>query len=345
MTSCEHGFEPLLELAAIFRAGDQGAHVEGQELLVLQALGHVAVDDAQRQAFDDRRLADAGLADEHGIILGAPRQHLDGAADFFVAPDHRIELAVARCLGQVAGVFLQRIVGVLCRRAVGGAALAQGLDRRVQVLRRHACIGQNLSGVAAFLRRQRQQQPFDGDETVAGLFAHLLGSIEHPRQRRIEVNLPGPAAGDLRPLGERGLGRGKRGARIAAGAIDQSRGEPFWVVEQDLQQMFGGELLVSLALGERLGGLNETAAAVGIFLKIHGASLGLFRRPEQPKALRGNIVLNNGCRIRLVLRWQNHDASQGFQPHPWQVPEGNPPTAINMVSKTAGKRGVPKPYG
>ncbi len=60
-----------------------------------EAVGHVAVDDAQRQTFDDGGLADAGLADQHRIVLGAARQHLDGAADFLVAADHRIELAVA----------------------------------------------------------------------------------------------------------------------------------------------------------------------------------------------------------------------------------------------------------
>src|SRR6516164_7065608 len=44
--------------------------------------------------------------------------------------------------------------------------------------------------------------------------------------------------------------------------------------------MFGRELLVSLALRERLGRLDETAAAVGIFVEIHVPSLGLFRRPR-----------------------------------------------------------------
>ena len=42
----EHGLEPLLEFAAILGAGDQRAEVERQQLLVLQALRHVAVDDA-----------------------------------------------------------------------------------------------------------------------------------------------------------------------------------------------------------------------------------------------------------------------------------------------------------
>ena len=94
----QHGLQPLLELAAILRAGDQRAHVERQQLLVLQALRHVAVDDAQRQALGDGGLADAGLADQHGVVLGAARQHLDGAADLLVAADHRVELAVARRL-------------------------------------------------------------------------------------------------------------------------------------------------------------------------------------------------------------------------------------------------------
>jgi hypothetical protein len=75
--------------------------------------------------FDDGGLADAGLADQHRVVLGAAGQHLDGAPDLLVAADHRVDLAVARGLGQVAGVFLERVIGVLGRAGVGGAALAQ----------------------------------------------------------------------------------------------------------------------------------------------------------------------------------------------------------------------------
>ena len=38
---------------------------------VAQRLGHVAGDDALGEALDDRRLADAGLADQHRVVLGA----------------------------------------------------------------------------------------------------------------------------------------------------------------------------------------------------------------------------------------------------------------------------------
>ena len=136
--------QALFEFAAVFCAGDQRAHVERHQFLVLQQFRHVAVDDAQRQAFDDRGLADAGFADEHGVVLRAAREHLDGAADFFVAADDGIEFARARRFGQIAGVFLQRVVALLGRGAVGRAALAQVVDRFVQFLRRGAGVFQDL---------------------------------------------------------------------------------------------------------------------------------------------------------------------------------------------------------
>jgi hypothetical protein len=109
----EHGLEPLLELAAILGAGHERAHVEREDLLVLQPFGHVAADDALRQPFDDGRLADAGLADEHRVVLGAAREHLDDAAHLLVAADDGIELALLGELGQVAAVAGERLVGGL----------------------------------------------------------------------------------------------------------------------------------------------------------------------------------------------------------------------------------------
>ena len=86
--------QPLLELAAEFRAGDQGAQIEGDDPLVLEVLRHVAAHDALRQPLDDRRLADAGLADQHRVVLRPPRKDLHHAPDLFVAADDRVELAL-----------------------------------------------------------------------------------------------------------------------------------------------------------------------------------------------------------------------------------------------------------
>ena len=156
--------------------------------------GHVAVDDAQRQAFGDRGLADAGLADQHRIVLGAARQHLDGAADLLVAADDRIELAGARVGGQVARIFLQRVIALLGDGRVGGAALAEIVDRLVQRLRRHAGLGEDVGGLGRLLHGERGQQPLDRDEAVAGLLGDLLGGGEDLRERLRQIELAGAAS-------------------------------------------------------------------------------------------------------------------------------------------------------
>ena len=128
----EHRLQALLELAAKFRAGDERAHVEREHALVAQALRHLAVDDALREPFDDGGLADARLADEHRVVLGAALQHLDGAADLVVAADHRIELARVRALGEVDGVFLQRLAILLGAGVLHLRAAAHFLDRLLE---------------------------------------------------------------------------------------------------------------------------------------------------------------------------------------------------------------------
>ena len=67
----EHALEAFLELTAVLGAGDQAAEVERDDGAVLEAFRHVALDDAHRQALDDRGLADAGFADQHRVVLGA----------------------------------------------------------------------------------------------------------------------------------------------------------------------------------------------------------------------------------------------------------------------------------
>ena len=106
----EHGLEPFLEFAAVLRAGDHRAQVQRDDGLAAQALGDVAGDDALGQALHDRGLADAGLADQHRVVLGATAQHLDDAPNFVVPADDWVELAFAGARGEVGGVLLQRLV-------------------------------------------------------------------------------------------------------------------------------------------------------------------------------------------------------------------------------------------
>ena len=64
------------------------------DALVFHRVRHIAGNDAAGEALDDGGLADAGLADEHRVVLGAAGEHLQHAADLVVAADDRIDLAL-----------------------------------------------------------------------------------------------------------------------------------------------------------------------------------------------------------------------------------------------------------
>ena len=182
----------ILEIAAVARARDERPHVEGVQLLVFQRLRHVAGGDGLRKPFDDGGLADAGLADQHGIVLRAPGEHLHDALGLHMASDDRVELVVASGLCEVASVLVEdRRAGL--RPLAGASAYADGLlalEARDELidLRAHARhvgpeLRQDLCGHAVGLARQTEQKMLGADVGVTQLkaFAHcvlddLLGS-------------------------------------------------------------------------------------------------------------------------------------------------------------------------
>src|SRR5262249_44371705 len=105
----EDGLQSLLELAAVLRAGDERAHVERDEPLVLERLRDVTADDPLSNAFDDRGLADARLADENRVVLRAAREHLHHAPNLFVAADDGIHLRFGRGVREISTVFFERL--------------------------------------------------------------------------------------------------------------------------------------------------------------------------------------------------------------------------------------------
>ena len=124
-----HLLEALLELAAVLRAGDEGGEVQRVDLLALEQLGDVGVRDPLGEALDHGGLADAGLADEHGVVLRAPREDLHDPLDLRLAPDDGVELAVGGQLREVPSELVEELGGLLALagRARGARGPAGGL--------------------------------------------------------------------------------------------------------------------------------------------------------------------------------------------------------------------------
>ena len=86
----DHRAQPLLELALHRRARLHEADVENAELDAPQRRRDVARGDALREAFDDRRLADARFAGQDRIVLAPAHQNVDDLTDFVVAAEDRV---------------------------------------------------------------------------------------------------------------------------------------------------------------------------------------------------------------------------------------------------------------
>ena len=151
-----HRLDAFLELAAVLGARDHQREVERDDLLVTQQLGDVAARDLLRQTFGDGRLADAGLAQQHRVVLRAAAEHLDDALDLVLAPDDGVQVALFGEFGQVPAESAQgRGLDILLVSVFGGHFLF-GL-RRGEI------------GVQFF------------EDFVAGAFDVDLQALEHAR--------------------------------------------------------------------------------------------------------------------------------------------------------------------
>ena len=117
---------------------------------------HVAAHDALREALGDGGLADAGLADEAGVVLRPAAQDLDRPLDLVVAPDHGVQLARAGQLRQVATVLVERVRRGLRRPRVDRLVAPERVDRRPERRRRGDARGRERP--AGVRRVQRQPQ-------------------------------------------------------------------------------------------------------------------------------------------------------------------------------------------
>ena len=234
--------QALLELSPVLRAGDHRSDVERDQPLVLQRLRDVAVDDPLREALDDRRLADAGLADQDRVVLRPAREHLDHPADLLVAADHGIELPRAGALGEVAAEpleRLERLLGVLRRDAMAASDLRERGEHRVPGQPR---VGEQPSRRAVALQH-REEDVLRRDVLVR----ELLGLAA----RRLEQTSGGGRQADLDPFGVdlrlRREGLVHRVAELLGDhtqLMQEREDHPFGVGEQRVQDVLRLDLLV-----------------------------------------------------------------------------------------------------
>ena len=158
-----HGLQAFLELAPELGPGHQTPHIQGHHPPVPQGIGHIAGHDFAGQPLGDDGLAHAGLANEHRVVLGAPRQRLHHLPDFGLAPHHRIQPVLARQFGQVNAVLFQRAVALLGVPVIHPVGAPQLLHRLIHHFLVQPQLAEQARRIPRILAHRGQQQMLHAD--------------------------------------------------------------------------------------------------------------------------------------------------------------------------------------
>src|SRR6266508_281017 len=199
--------EPFLEFAAVFGAGDERSEVERVDLLALQQLGHVSGRDSLSEPLDDGGLADAGLADQDGVVLLPAREDLHDPLDLDLAPDHGVELSLRSLLGEVPAELVEqlRALRLLTLSPGAGAALTtagageHADDFVANLFRVRVEVEQDARGDALVLADEPEQDVLGADVVVPQREGLAQRELENLLRARRERDL---ARGDLVALAD-----------------------------------------------------------------------------------------------------------------------------------------------
>ena len=242
--------QALLEFAAVLRAGDERAHVECEHALAHQRLGDVAEDDLLRKAFRDRRLADAGLADERRVVLRAAAEDLHDTLDLHRTSDDRIERVLDREVGEVAAELikqrcLRRLLLGLLGLLVDARLVEQLVDLAANLLEVCAEVLEDVGRDALTFDEQAEQQVLRADVVVAHASRLFKGDLDDLLDARRRDDL---LDDDALVATEHRLNRAAHLVDLHAEVIEDLGRKSLALTEQTEQQMLCADVRVMRTL-------------------------------------------------------------------------------------------------
>ena len=294
----QQAFETLLEIAAIFGAGQQRAQVQRVHHGLLQHTRHRLVFDELGQALGNRCFAHPALADQQRVVLAPARQDLNNALDLRSAADQGIDTPGTRFLIEIGGEGVQRILGVFFAGGfrwrgfalfAGGALALVDLGDAVGDEVDHVQAGyalrlEEVDGLGFLLRENRHQHIGAAHLALAGTLNVENGALQDALKAESRLRFAAlPAFGDQRG------GRVDKLDQIAAqgaelGAAGLEHPDRVVVVQQSDQQVLDGHELVAPRAGRAKGVIQRLFQ----FLAQHALSPSLYPSTSrlEPRPLR-----------------------------------------------------------
>ena len=185
-------FQSLFEFSAILCACHERGHVQGEDCLVLQSFRNIPAQYPVSQPLDNGRLADAGIAYQHRVVLCLAREYSDHAPDFRIPSYHRVQFSLPCQRHEVDPVFLQGLVcalGIVRGYALVAAYVTQCVEHGLPV---HSEFVQNRAKRRpGALVGKRKQQVLDRDVFVLEPRRLVTGGNQHAIEAVRDIDLAG----------------------------------------------------------------------------------------------------------------------------------------------------------
>ncbi len=264
----QHRLEPLLELAPVLGPCQQGAHVQGDYLLVLQALGDVAGHDPPGQPFHNGRLPHPGIADQDRVVLGPAGEDLHHPPDLLIPPDDRVQLPFPGQGGQVPPVALQGLEGPLGIIAGNALGAAHRPHRQQQLVPLQPQALEQLLQVRLPLLRQGQEEMLHADVVILEGLRLPLRPAQHPGQGGAHLQ-EALVAVNFGYFIEQFLQFRPEQLRVHPGLLEQAGGNPLLLVQKRRHQVVRPHDLVVAVHGDLLGRRQRLPRFYGEPVQIH----------------------------------------------------------------------------
>ena len=268
----EDCLQTFLELAAVLGARNERAHIEREERLVLEPFGDVPLDDTLSEPFGDRRLADARLADEHGVIFGLAREDADDVPDLLVPADDGFELVLAGELCQIGAVLFEGFVGIFGVVALDVLIAAHLLHALQKALFGEPEALEKVQKTALAAVKEAQKEMFDGDVVVLHALREAFRLIQKTGKGCGGIHLPRTAARNAREPPDLFMQSAGKPVRIAVCAAQDAIAHAV-LFEERVGKVGAGELGIAVLRRSILRVLHRFQRFFRVFICVHIASL------------------------------------------------------------------------
>ena len=264
----QHGFQTLFEFATVFCSGDQRAHVERDQFLLLESFRHIAAHNPVGETFHNGGLSDAGFSDQNRIVFRSARKDLNGPADLVIPSDHGVELVLRGGRGQVASVLfegLKRGLGRVVGHTLVSADRLERIENRVLI---HSELLQKFSALAVHID-QSEEQMFHADIFILHVFGDLFCPDQSLAEIARRIALLSARSADRRHALQRLLNGKAQLAEINIHLFQKRRNQPALLIHQSLQQMNRTNLLMSVLRSDVLRCDHRLSGLCRQFFHIH----------------------------------------------------------------------------